>query len=266
MKKFPKTLAAIKTAEQDQWAIGDALLAECGPPMKAGAHNPDTLQEAAQFLLQEGYQYAAPTLNTFRTTAHSFPLASRHRGIAFHAHRVAATPAYLEAILAGAPKGKVTQAYIQKIRSTQLEKAKREREAAAREAEEARKKAEAEEAAARKKADRDEVKNAAEKTAQARAKEQEVRVAPKPKITPPEKEEVSQLEAEAQFLANAAKSVVQAKKASKDIQDVLDHLDGRSVRALTEAALEAANAWTEAAHIVRSEVQNKHGHLSVVGE
>jgi hypothetical protein len=34
--KFPLTLEAIKKGDQNQWAIGDALLAECGPPSTVG--------------------------------------------------------------------------------------------------------------------------------------------------------------------------------------------------------------------------------------
>ena len=285
-EEFPLTLAAVKRTDEhqngDQWAIGDALLAECGPPRESSARDGSyaLLQEVAKYLLSEGYEeYSLSTLRQLRDTSFFFPAAKRGAKLAWGVYRTAYAPEYLEAIIAGAPKGtKITQTYIEGIRTTQIEKARRERERQAQKAIEAREKAEAEEVEARKKvreakeaearkAAEEEAQKAARKTEKAKQKEQEVRVAPRPKVTPPKPEEVPQLVAEMTFMANASRSVVLARQAVKDLQSCLDQLSPKGAKALTSAALEAANAWSDAAHTIRSEVRGQQeGHLSVVGE
>jgi flagellar biosynthesis GTPase FlhF len=279
MKKYPLTLAAIKTAEQNQWAIGDALIAECGPPsqqqVKDGSYV--LLHDAAIYLLAEGFEYNIQTLAMFRNTAHLFRPSKRLANIAFGVHRVAATPEYLEAIITGAPKGtKITQLYVEGIRKAQADTERREREKAEEKARQEREKAEREEAEAKarvreaeaeeKEKAEAELKKAKEKTEKAKNKEAEVKTAPKKKSGFPAEKEVPELAVRAQFTADAIRSVKLARKAVKELKGYLDQLSPVSVRALTEVALEAANAWTEAAHIVRSETKEQRGHLSVVGE
>jgi len=155
--KFPLTLEAIKKGDQNQWAIGDALLAECGPPSTVGMKDGRSplLQEAAEYLLGKGFESTASTLSWFRCTSYSFKSADRRSGVAWGAHRKAGTPEYLEAIIAGAPKGtNITQDYIEDIRQTQRKELQRKREEENRKAVEAREKAETVEAEARQKSDR----------------------------------------------------------------------------------------------------------------
>jgi hypothetical protein len=278
MKAFPLTLAAIKKADQNQWAIGDALLAECGPPSQNGVNDGSFVHliEVAGYLLVEGYEYSTTTLSAYRVTAQSFRPSARRANIPWAAHKVAGTPEFLDAVIAGAPEGtSITYRYVENIRQRQADHARKEREEQAEVARAAREKAEAEEALARKKvheaqeaeekkAAEAEVKKAERQVEKARAKEEEVKVAPKKKDGPPTKEQVPLMVAEAQFLAQAARSTKLALVATKDIETCLEQLSDVGIRALTEAALEAANAWSEAAWMVRSEVIEQRGHLSVV--
>jgi flagellar biosynthesis GTPase FlhF len=280
MQTFPLTLAAIKTADRNQWAIGDALLAECGPPSKDGVRDGSytKLKEAAEYLLGNGYEYAANTLAQFRDIADAFSPSNRRAAVAWGVHRVAGTPEFLEAVMAGAPDGKrVTQPYVEGIRQRIMDEQRREREKAAEKARIERERAEQEEAQARakareareeeeKKAAKTKLAKAEAKTEKAKEKEQETKTAPKKKPGPPAKEDVPLLAIQAQFIADAAQSVKLARLSAKRIQESSDRLNVKGVAALTEAALEAANAWTEAARIVRSEIVNQSGHLSVVGE
>jgi hypothetical protein len=84
------------------------------------------------------------------------------------------------------------------------------------------------------------------------------------KISPPKAEEVIQLVAETKFLAHAARTATVAEKAINDIKRCVEDPTENRVRSLTEVDLEVANAWNEAARIVRSEVAVQRGHLSVV--
>jgi hypothetical protein len=81
------------------------------------------------------------------------------------------------------------------------------------------------------------------------------------KISPPKAEEVVQLVAKTKFLAHAARSAMLAEEAINDIRRCVEDPTETRVRSLTEVALEAANAWNEAARIVRSEVAEQREHL-----
>jgi hypothetical protein len=85
-------------------------------------------------------------------------------------------------------------------------------------------------------------------------------------VSPPKAEDVIQLVMETRFLAAASRSLVLAQEAANEIRKCLDELTENRVLALSHVAIEAANAWTETARIVRKEVTNKRGHLSVFGE
>jgi hypothetical protein len=250
--------------------LGDALLAECGPPPENGVNDGSyaLMLEVEKELLNEGFEYTPSSLSTIRSTAYSFrALSTRKAGISFHTHRAAGSPEYLDAIIAGSPKGtRITQPYVEAIRKTQRAEIIREHERVAIEAEEARMEADQELVEAKKTDNHATIAKAARKAEEARVKEQGNRRAPRPKQGPPQAEEVVQLVAETKFLAHAVRATVLAQEATKDIRQCLEELTESRVRALTEVALEAANAWTEAANIVRQEVTNKHGHLSIFGK
>jgi flagellar biosynthesis GTPase FlhF len=277
MQSFPLTLAAIKKAEQDQWAIGDALLAECGPPSEPSVNDGSGLQEVAKYLFDQGYSYSQSSLSEYRSVAFGFAAAKR-RNVAWGTHRAAGTSQFLDAVIAGAPKGtRITAEYVKRIRQLQVDNERREREDAAEKARAERERAEEKEAQAKaraREAKEEREKQAAEaklakakaETQRAKEREQETKTAPKKKPEPPAKEEVPLLAIQSQFIADAAQSVKLARLSAKRIKESTDQLNAKGVAALTEAALEAANAWTDAARIVRSEIVNQSGHLSVVGE
>ena len=282
--KFPLSISALKGGEDNKWAIGDALIAECGPPHGEGLGVRDgsraRLQELAKEALGElGLDCGVDALAHIRTTAYLFKSSQRSSGIAFSTHRVAGTPEILDAIIAGAPKGtNITQRYVEGIRRTQAEHARAEREEENAKATAAREKAEAEEAEALKKvrdardaeekeAAQVEAKKASRKAEKAAQKERETKVAPKKKISPPTKEEVPQLVAEMSFLGNASRSVVLARASVKDLESCLEQLSPKSLRALRSSALEAANAWQDAATSLQEHFGGSaQGLLSVVGE
>jgi hypothetical protein len=279
MKTYPKTLVAVKAANLDQWAIGDALVEECGPPSKDGVNDGsyNKLKEAAEYLLTHNFEYHVKTLARLRQTAYNFRGSARNPFIAFYTHETAGTPEFLQSVIQGAPKGiRITQAYIEGIKQRLADEVRREREAAAEKAEKEREKAEREEAEARAKAEKAskhekpkaeaEVAEAVAKTKAAKQEEKKVRNAPKKRSRLPEKDEVPILAIQSEFIADAAYSVKMARLNAKRIREMKDELTAKGITALTEAALEAANAWTEAARIVRSEMVNESGHLSIVGE
>jgi hypothetical protein len=278
---FPRTLAAVKKGEHSLWEIGDALLAECGPPSGVHDGNFEKVKAASKYLLENGgYEYSLRYLADLREMAFRFKVSDRTVGISFTVFRIARTPEMLQAIITGAPKGtKITPDYVEKVISGQ----KLEREAAQREAdrlakEQARKereKAEAKEEAARKKAakaktkkERIEAKQEADEARKeahkASIKEVKAKGAPA-KSEVPKKEEVPAMVAKVLVSANASRSVTLAAEAKNAILPHLDSLSAAASAGMVEAALEAANSWREIAELV----QKQHGeyeHLTVVGE
>jgi transcription-repair coupling factor (superfamily II helicase) len=271
--KYPLTIAAAKKGESSLWEIGDALLIECPLDSERGK-----IAEVARELQQSGCEHASKRLYEYRKTAATFPPQFRLNGIAFFAHSRAGSPDMLSAIVSGTAKGtSITIDYIdsfmqrmrdheQREREKAKAKAQAEREEAERKEEEARRKTreakDKEEREARKK----EQQQAEEQTQKAREKEQKTKTAPKKKPAAPKEEDVPKLVAEAQFIAHASRSVVLAREAAEDIKTCLEQLTAVGIAALTEQALEAANAWTEASQVVRSRVIDQRGHLSVVGD
>ena len=271
-QKYPLTLAAAKKGESSLWEIGDALLKEC--PMDSADGK---LTEVAQYLQDNNCDYTVGSLATFRRVAAAFPKASR-LAYSFSVHQEADNPKVLNAIVKVAPKGTlITLRYVRRIRQIQYEHELREREEAQEKARAEREKAEAEEERLRVKArdaknrkERDAVvqekKKAAERAEDAREKERAVKVPPRRNLDAPKEHEIPVLAVEAGFSADANQSIVLAKRSMKAIQGCLDQLTPKGIAALTEDALEAANAWNEAAQVVRREIIDQRGHLSVLGE
>jgi hypothetical protein len=274
--KYPLTLAAAKKRQdneaQDSWDLGDALLIECPLDSERGK-----LLEVARCLQENGCEYNESTLGMFRRVAAEFPKA-RRLALAFSVHFEAGSPDMLDAIVKGAPKGTpITVAFVQRIvqrirdheqRRLRERQAKAQAELEAAEAEEER--ARQEEAKAKGKAEREAAvlkrQEAKARTKAARETRKVTKAAPRKKFTAPKKEDVPKLVAEAQFIAHASRSVALAREAAKDIKTCLDELTAVGIAALTEQALEAANAWTEASQVVRSRVIDQRGHLSIVGD
>ena len=105
---FPLTVAAIRRAAElekkhsaAQFAIGDALIAECGPPGDVGPNNGALakLKRCAAELKALGFDYSIDHLQDLRTTAASFPDGDRSPSISWTAHSVAGDPKTLQAAL-----------------------------------------------------------------------------------------------------------------------------------------------------------------------
>jgi len=85
--KYPLTMKAAQKDQRNQWDLGDALLKECDPPGKAGAHNGSEakLEEAQKELDENGLHYDLDTLRRYRQISHNFPPENRFPG---HSHKI----------------------------------------------------------------------------------------------------------------------------------------------------------------------------------
>jgi hypothetical protein len=96
-------LAAVRDLDSSNWEIGDALLAECGPP-----GNNEILRKASAYLLEEGgVEYDVERLSELRRVAYAFPVSERRAEYCWVIHREAGSPEMLAWIIAGTPKGTV---------------------------------------------------------------------------------------------------------------------------------------------------------------
>lgn len=106
MSKFPKILAAARQIELDQWQLGDALIEECGEPLKVAARfsgNNDgswaKLQEASEFLTAYGLDYSVSYLAKLRNTAFDFQGRNRKANLSWSAHNEAGSPETLKTVI-----------------------------------------------------------------------------------------------------------------------------------------------------------------------
>ncbi len=131
--EFPLTLAAAKDAEKSQWAIGDALVAECGPPGDDHANNGSgrRIAAAAEFLAANGLDLSVSYLRRLRQVAFAFADVRSRTCVSWDAHEAAGTPKILESILKGLPEGtKPTGATVKAARDRAYVEERREREVA----------------------------------------------------------------------------------------------------------------------------------------
>ena len=95
MTEFPKTLAAVERAEgADQWAIGDALIEEVGPPSSY-----ERLATCANELEQHGYEYTKESLRQIRDVAYGFSKSVRRHTLSFGAHQSAGSIEMLNLVI-----------------------------------------------------------------------------------------------------------------------------------------------------------------------
>lgn len=103
--EFSKSLeVAIKLSNAEgevshlQWALGDALLEEVGPPGPDGVKNKSgqRLQRAVECFGQHGLNYTVAHLRDLRTVANAFAPADRSEGIGWSLHRAAGSPELLQ--------------------------------------------------------------------------------------------------------------------------------------------------------------------------
>lgn len=74
--KYPLMRAAARKIQNAQWALGDAILLECGPPSSNGINDGSlqTLKEAQDILFKEEHcEIALNTLLRYREIAYKFP-------------------------------------------------------------------------------------------------------------------------------------------------------------------------------------------------
>jgi hypothetical protein len=107
MPKFPHVIAAVEAREAhlknvesaDLWAIGDALLADIGPPDAGDGQSTVKFTACATEIKRRGYKsphYQVSRLQTMRGVAHSFPRSRRHRDLSLETHREAGNPDFLD--------------------------------------------------------------------------------------------------------------------------------------------------------------------------
>jgi hypothetical protein len=131
MTEFPKTIGLIKARENSQWAIGDALIEECGESSTQGTIN-DGSRELIAVLAKEleelGLEgYTIGHLASLRNISSKFPANSRESALPWTFHRDAGSPEMLRKILERVTKqGKrITRIYITETRKA-IEKEERE--------------------------------------------------------------------------------------------------------------------------------------------
>ncbi len=277
--EFPLTLAATDV-QKDQWAIGDALVAECGPPGDDHANNGSgrKIAAAAEFLAANGLDLSASYLRRLRQVAFAFADVRSRTCVSWDAHEAAGTPKILESILNGLPEGtKSTGAIVKAARDRAFVEERRKREAARERAAAEEQTARAEQrqatdalgAAATPEREREVAKRQqlaawmrAEKASEERARNE---VAPKRRelsIVPqrvPTMLVARQLDRD---LAEARKAI--AKAAAKAREGVLE-LGQVNIDAMVEAALEVAEEAREFADLIRHSA-NTRGHLAVIGK
>jgi flagellar biosynthesis GTPase FlhF len=278
--KFPHTLAAAKDAEKSQWAIGDALVEECGPPGDDHANNGGSkrIAAAAKFLGTNGLEYSESYLRRLRQVAFAFSDVRTRTSASWNAHEAARTPKIIDSILKGLPEGtKLTGAIVRAARDQAYDEKRRERETA-------RDRAAAEEKAAhveqreaadalwaatneheREVAERQQL--AADERAE-KASEEMARnnVAPKRREVSIKPQRVPAMLLAHQMnsdMAMARKAIAEA--TAKARARVLD-LGQVNIDAIVDAALEVAEAARRFADLMRQHTPNTRGHLSVIGE
>lgn len=276
MARFPETIEAAKAAVKSQWRIGEALIDESDGAM-VGSKG---LNAVVQELNENGIEdFSASYLSELRTAAEAFPRNRRH-DLPWSVHSDAGNPDTLDAIVRAAKKEseKVTKWYVRdalrRMRAAAREERQEAAEAARREAE----KAEAEEEAARKREqqakDKTERENhkrdreaARARKREAREKQKKAKAAPKRRdVPPPPEEDVSTLAACAFVTKNAAEVKRLADKSEKRLNKHFDDLSPAAIAGLTDAAMNAANAWADLATRIQRATSTKRGHLRVVNE
>jgi hypothetical protein len=136
--EFPKTIAAAQAlhkaderlykAERSrwscQWALGDALIAECGPPGDSGVRtgSDDKLRAAAKVLKKLGLPgYSFDHLRDLRRTADAFLAGDRSPAVSWTVHSVASDKETLDAAIAAAKESEeeLTVAFVKEFKKRQ---------------------------------------------------------------------------------------------------------------------------------------------------
>lgn len=273
---FPQTLEAALSTEKSYWKLGDALLAEC----EESNYGKRGLQAVSDELAQYGIEYERRLLGKIRATAAAFPKNRRNHQVAFFTYEAAGNPDALDAVVRVAKKSgeRVTAPYVHSAMSEMREQGRIERQKAQAEAKREQEKAREESAVASKKLReakdrkaqdnaRREIQRATQRKEEADEKLKRTKVAPqKAFVAPPADDDIPVLVLATSLKSNADKALDLAERNKKLLGRNVVELSPRAIAALTETALEAANAWRDFADAVRGASKNKRGHLSVVNE
>src|SRR5882724_3451261 len=117
MSDFPKTIGLIKARENSQWAIGDALIEECGESSTQGGKDGsrELIAKVASEVAELGFEgYSLEYMARLRTVSGQFSKESRDSLLPWSFHRNAGSPEMLNKIKARAlkDKKKITRDYI----------------------------------------------------------------------------------------------------------------------------------------------------------
>lgn len=300
MFTYPLTMKAAQGIERDQWALGDALLEECGPPGEDGARNgsSEKLEAAQAELAANGMPYAFNTLRQYRDISAAFPPATIVAGLSHGVHKVCGTPEMLTAVLKAWEKENPTQKLTEPSCSRILTEIRRQN-AEAYQRENAKEILKHEEAKERHLEAKEKITKAKKKkltastpTARARAAtevEEAVKAAkraaqeveetmPPPKGDPnavPEESKmlsvlfISEMISKAQkakILGNDALEMAEEKVASYSQGNEYHEIGEDDFAAVIEMSLLAAERWREVAVFFQKASKNRGVHLSVVGE
>lgn len=232
--KYPKTVAAVQKAEgKSQWAIGDALLVEIGPPTRSGGYDASgkRFEECAKELNEHGLTYKPETLRRFRDTAHAFISGARAPEISYRAHESAGNLRVLGIAIERAAGRPVSHRFVDTVKASlrEAEKAKQEKKAAA-----------AKERAEKAKASGDEEAVAKAEEAHKKA-EREAARPPEPKPAP--KEEVDAASERLEIINRALKAKALAREVAARLERIDFSTEDRE--RINGYILEAVNAWQE---------------------
>lgn len=232
-QKYPKTLAAVKAAEGNQWAIGDAVLEEVGAPAEHGKNvgTYAAIRECAAELASRGFEYTPNALRKLRDTAFAFPDARRRASLSFNTHVEAGSPDVLAAVLKHYGKRVVTRAEVREykkiVNAARQEKQQVEQQRLDTEAQQARERAEKE--------GTEEAKQAAEE-----AEEQAQQAVKGSQQPDPERDEVERMRAWMKYQEYCLSVEEIAEKARKLLAE-FDFTD----RDITSPWHEAGSAWAD---------------------
>jgi hypothetical protein len=124
--RFSKIVTLVREAENTRrkvdkfhWRIGDALVAECGPPGRKGANTgtKKRLNKITAELKRAGFgHWTLAVLRKLRTVASAFPDATRIASVSISVHQTAGNPTTLIAIMEAAGDQCLTVALAKKLK------------------------------------------------------------------------------------------------------------------------------------------------------
>jgi len=244
MSKFPNVIAAAERIQEhesvvegkDLWALGDALVKECGEPRATAGKNDGSYNQikiAAEALgnrglTYKGSPYKVSTLKDLRYTAFNFPKSTRRENVNFWVHYDAGNPEMLGAIArmckaAGKPLTFTTvREYSRELRRRAFE--------------------------------------------EARKNEPGAKLPAKRNVKPPGDKDLPLIVDELELMSAAHKARKLGEDANKAIADKAHLISDNNAAVLTDVALTTANIWREVAETVRKAKREKRDHLRVINE